>query len=115
MGDIGGIIGLIGLVCGLYVFYALYRMKSDGKIPASVLLPRDTNPEKCKDKKAYIREVTPRMAVLGASAVLYGAVDLYNSYVGEIAQVLFWAVLILVLAVLVWFGITVKKINQKYY
>ena len=110
MDNMGGLFGFIGLACGIYVFYALYQMKTTGEINTTILLPKTANPKKCKDKDAYIKAVSPRMIVLGVSAILYGTVDLVG-----ISGAVLWAVLILFMAVLIWFGVTTSKLNKTYF
>ena len=50
--------------------------------------------------------------MLAVVLILYGAEDLYNTYVQSTGK-LFWVMLVLVLAVLVWFAWTVKKAECK--
>ena len=73
-----------------------------------------TNIKKCKDKEAYRAAAGPKLLVLAVVLILYGAEDLYNTYVQSTGK-LFWVMLVLVLAVLVWFAWTVKKLNAKYF
>ena len=68
----------------------------------------------CKDKEAYRAAAGPKLLVLAVVLILYGAEDLYNTYVQSTGK-LFWVMLVLVLAVLVWFAWTVKKLNAKYF
>ena len=60
------------------------------------------------------RAAGPKLLVLAVVLILYGAEDLYNTYVQSTGK-LFWVMLVLVLAVLVWFAWTVKKLNAKYF
>ena len=115
MTDMGSIFGIIGVACGLYIFYAVFRMKTEGIINETILVPKNTDMKKCKDKAAYIREAVPKMIVLGVVVLIYGCVDLYNSYVQPIGNGIFWTVLILLLVAIVWFGLSVSKMNKKYF
>lgn len=114
MNGIEGIFGIIGIGAGLYSLYAWFQLKYKGIINNSLLVPKGGNANKCKDKAAYAAEAGPKLLVLAIVLVLYGAEDLYNTYV-QSTGVLFWVMLVLVLAVLVWFGWASKKLNAKYF
>ena len=109
MNGMEGIFGIIGIGAGLYSLYAWFQLKFKGIINTSILVPKDTNIKKCKDKEAYRAAAGPKLLVLAVVLILYGAEDLYNTYVQSTGK-LFWVILVLVLAVLVWFAWTVKKI-----
>ena len=112
MNGMEGIFGIIGIGAGLYSLYAWFQLKFKGIINTSILVPKDTNIKKCKDKEAYRAAAGPKLLVLAVVLILYGAEDLYNTYVQSTGK-LFWVMLVLVLAVLVWFAWTVKKLNEK--
>ena len=114
MDGMEGIFGIIGVGAGLYSLYAWFQLKYKGIINTSILVPKDTNEKKCKDKKAYMTASGPKLFVLAVGLILYGAEDLYNTYVQSTGY-LFWIMLVLVLVVLVWFAWTVKKLNAKYF
>lgn len=111
MNGMEGIFGIIGIGAGLYSLYAWFQLKFKGIINTSILVPKDTNIKKCKDKEAYRAAAGPKLLVLAVVLILYGAEDLYNTYVQSTGK-LFWVMLVLVLAVLVWFAWTVKKLMQ---
>ena len=70
--------------------------------------------DRARLKQAYRAAAGPKLLVLAVVLILYGAEDLYNTYVQSTGK-LFWVMLVLVLAVLVWFAWTVKKLNAKYF
>ena len=55
MNGMEGIFGIIGIGAGLYSLYAWFQLKFKGIINTSILVPKDTNIKKCKDKEAYSR------------------------------------------------------------
>ena len=114
MNGMEGIFGIIGIGAGLYSLYAWFLLKFKGIINTSILVRKDSNIMKCKDKEAYRAAAGPKLLVLAVVLILYGAEDLYNTYVQSTGK-LFWVMLVLVLAVLVWFAWTVKKLNAKYF
>ena len=52
MNGMEGIFGIIGIGAGLYSLYAWFQLKFKGIINTSILVPKDTNIKKCKDKEA---------------------------------------------------------------
>lgn len=111
---VDGLLGLFALMCGIYCLYGYYMLKVKGQIVTTILLPKGVDVKKCKDYKAYCKEAELPLLILGVTVVLYGASDLYNTYVGG-AGVLFLVMLGLMLAALIYFAVQVRKINKKYF
>ena len=86
MNGMEGIFGIIGIGAGLYSLYAWFQLKFKGIINTSILVPKDTNIKKCKDKEAYRAAAGPKLLVLAVVLILYGAEDLYNTYVMGIKE-----------------------------
>ncbi|HIW83235.1 MAG TPA: hypothetical protein H9873_02795 [Candidatus Dorea gallistercoris] len=109
-----GLFGIVGIGCGLYCLYGYYLLKFKGEISSSILLPKDVNPKKCKDFRGYCQEAQWPLLILGIIATLYGAVDLYNVYVGGV-DLLFLIMMGLLFVALVIYVILIRKINRKYF
>ena len=109
-----GLFGIVGIGCGLYCLYGYYLLKFKGEISSSFLLPKDVNPKKCKDFRGYCQEAQWPLLILGIIATLYGAVDLYNVYVGGV-DLLFLIMMGLLFVALVIYVILIRKINRKYF
>lgn len=114
MDDFTMLLGLLMLGCGIYCLYAAVMLKTKGVINKTILLGKDTDPRKCKDKEGYISCVFPKTLVLGAVCTLYAVVDLVNSFFVKI-PVLWYIMLAAFLVVLVWFGATTSKAAKKYF
>ncbi|MEF9945389.1 MAG: hypothetical protein RR869_00340 [Lachnospiraceae bacterium] len=112
--DFTAILGIVILGSGLYCLYAAYMLKTKGVINKTILLGKNMDVKKCKDKQGYIDCVFPKVLVLGIVATVYSAIDLINSYVTEIMAV--WYVgMVVFLVVLIWFGITTSKAARTYF
>ena len=114
MSDINVVFGVIGLACGIYVFYACLQLKVKGLINTSILLPKSIYPDKCRDKVGYIKEVFPKMLLFGTVITAYGVIELVNTYVVEVGALLA-VFMILPFVVLIWFGVTISRLNKKYF
>ncbi|MEG0108818.1 MAG: hypothetical protein RR705_08210 [Lachnospiraceae bacterium] len=114
MANIDGLFGVLALACGLYCLYAGFSMKKTGEINQTVLLSKDVNPKKCKDKELYMKCVIPKVFVLGATVSAYGIISLIDAYVVRLGLLVI-VFLIVVLMVLIWYGITTSKASKKYF
>lgn len=114
MGNLDGLFGIVAVACGLYCFYAYYMMKKTGEINTTILLSKDMNVKKCKDKDAYLREAMPMVLVLGIASVFYGAVSLFESYVMTIKYMLPISIVLFGVAI-VWFAVVTTKARKKYF
>ncbi len=70
MNGMEGIFGIIGIGAGLYSLYAWFQLKFKGIINTSILVPKDTNIKKCKDKEAYRAAAGPKASCACGSADL---------------------------------------------
>lgn len=107
-------IDIIIVACGVYVLYVFYLLKTKGEIKESLLLPKDFAVNKCKDKAAYIAEISPKVLVYGIIVVLCGVLGLCESRFGLLGNAYF-IVLAVFLAVTIWFALEAKKAVKKYW
>lgn len=114
MNDFTAILSIIILGSGIYCLYAAYMLKAKGVINKTILLGKDVDVKKCKDKDGYIKYVFPKVLLLGIVALIYAAVDLINGYVVKIA--IPWMIMMVVfLGVLIWFGAVTSKASRRYF
>lgn len=106
--------GIGSIACGLYCFYALFNMKTKGKICAVLLLDKETAKKQCKDVGAYLVEVMPPVTVLGTGITAYGIITLLYIY-NEQLYLPMMIMLVVTLAILVWFGMVTTKARKKYF
>ncbi len=114
MSGLDGIFGLIGVSCGIYCLYGYYMLRFKGEIVQSLFLPKDANVKKCKDLNGYRSEAQAPALVLGIIVLLYGALDLYNTYVQAVGWMLA-VMIVLVIAAVCFFAVRIKNLNKKYF
>lgn len=114
MNDFTMLLGIFMLGCGIYCLYAAVMLKTKGIINKTILLGKDTDPRKCKDKEGYINCVFPKTLALGIVCTVYAATDLINTFVVEIPA-LWYIMLAAFLIVLIWFGASTSKAAKKYF
>ena len=111
---INGLFGIFVVGCGIYCLYGYYMLKFKHEVNRTIVLSKDVNIKKCKDYAAYCKELEIPLLLLGIAVTLYGGVDLYNTYVGG-ADTLFMIVFAVFLIVLIYYLVTIRKCNRKYF
>lgn len=112
--NVFGAIGVIILACGLYCFYAYYKMVKTGEPSDVILLSKGDATRACKDKPAFMAKAKPLVLMLSAVTTLYGIIDVVNSYVTPMAMVDTVAGIIFFI-VLIIYMVQTQKIKRQYY
>lgn len=107
-------LGIGSILCGIYCFYAVYSMKTTGKICTTLLLDKETAKKPCKNIGEYLVSVMPPVIVLGIVLIACGAISLINVYYEDLFY-LYMLSIGIALGVLVWFGIVTSKARKKYF
>lgn len=76
-----GFLSLIFLGCGVYSFYAYFKMKKGGPINDTLLLGGAYEEYKCKDKEAFLKKALPAVLTLAIVSTVYGIIDFVHFYV----------------------------------
>lgn len=71
--DTMNIFDLLILGCGIYLVYSALTMKKTGKIAAGVLLSKDVDADKIKDKAGFIQYMFSKLLGLGILTCVAGA------------------------------------------
>ena len=99
---------------GIYALYAAWVLKKKGTIVKTFLVFKETDVSACKDLQGYASLMSPKLGTLAGAIIAYGVLALINTYVVDIHQLCSVA-MIAAAAVLVWYGIEVKKAMKKYF
>lgn len=113
--SIWSLLDIIFIGAGVYVFYAWFLMKTKGEIKTSILMSKDVDLRKCKDLEGYKAYVAPKMIVFGVAALIYGGAGLINTYVFALPGIVYGIIMILFLAVLIWFALAAQKGVRKFW
>ena len=106
------IFDVVILFYGVYTIYSSIKMKQTQKL-SNWLVGMETA-SAIRDTKGYIDFIYKRIIVMGGMALVFGAVSLVNDSVMPITHVM-QAMVVLFLAVCVWFYLTVRKAKEKYW
>lgn len=100
------------LFYGVYTIYSSIKMKRTQEL-SNWLVGAETAAA-IRDAKGYIDFIYKRTIIMGVMALIFGAVSLVNDSVMPIAHVM-QVMVVLFLAVCVWFYLTVRKAKEKYW
>lgn len=109
-----GMISILILGCGVYGFYAYFKMKKDGHINEVLLLGKSYTEQMCKDKEAFSKKALPAILIFAVVTTLYGAIDAIHYFVMPL-DVLDWIGMAVFLVMLVWFMIYTTQLKKKYF
>ncbi len=99
--------------CGLYLIYTAISMKKHGQVKAGVIVSKDVDVEKIRDKAGFIQYMYGKVLLIGILAVLVGVISLVNTKLGgpDIISILS---VIGYLIVLVVFAVATVKARKKF-
>ena len=115
MNNMFGFMDLVFFVSACYMGFQWYCMKFKGQIMTGIMLNRDVNVLKCRDKQGYIREASGRMFVMMIACMMAALVGIVNSFVTPVPLAAYLGVMITVVALLFWFGMESKRLHEKYW
>lgn len=117
---------IIMLAYGIYCLYVWVKLRKTGVMPEkSMLLSQELPMKNCIDPEEYVRYMKPRLLVFGITLVIFAAFCLANSAFGlvaawtasmEVLARLFVEMLLtclLPLAVLIWFAVSIHRIQNR--
>ncbi|MDO4634213.1 MAG: hypothetical protein Q4B01_10185 [Eubacteriales bacterium] len=108
MDSMYSILDILVCVCGLYVLYTWYMMKFQGEIKEMILIPKDVQVKKCKDKAGYIAFISNKLLIYGIAVLVCGVVGIVQDTMG-LPLAVYIVVMAAFLAVTVWFSLQAKK------
>ncbi|MBE5852481.1 MAG: hypothetical protein E7299_05945 [Lachnospiraceae bacterium] len=82
--------------CGLYLVYTAYKMKKTGEINNTVIVGKNCDISKAKDKQGFIDYMYKKSIIMGIIIALGGAFDYANEkylnipYMGLIGSIVFF-------------------------
>lgn len=112
------ILNVLMLVCGLYVFYTVLKLRIGKTLfKNSLLVPNDKQPSDCLDEPGYIAYLTPRLLVVAFFTTASGIVYLLNDLLPQPLLPYPWSLIQtgVVLAVLVWYAFVNRRANRDYF
>lgn len=114
MDSMYSMLDVIIVLCGVYILYNFYLLRFKGEIKESLLLPKDIQVKKCKDKAGYIAEMSPKVLLYGIVVVICGILGMTESQMGLLGK-LYLVVLAVFVAFTIWFAVQTKKSVKKYW
>jgi hypothetical protein len=111
MGSASSWFDILIVMCGVYIIYSMIRMKTTGKIDASVLLGKNVNENMIRDKKGFVGYMFPKAVALGIITIICGIADYVNDIMGA-SNVINFVIMIIFLALLTVYCLCAKKAKK---
>ena len=118
MNDMTLFLDLLLLASGGYCMYTWLRLMVTGHLfQNGLLVPKDKKVSDCADEAEYIRAIRPSLGVVSIVTFLYGIVMVLNDRLDTPFIPYPWpfALLVVVLAALVWYGVCNSRANRDYF
>ena len=102
---------------GIYGLYSAIRLRKEQLLfPNKFLYPGNCDPAACLDAGEFIDYITPRALILSVALILLGGLLALNSFVMHIdSWIIDLAMIVLPLAVIVWYCIVQRKAAKNFW
>ena len=102
---------------GLYCLAVWLRLRQGKPLGNGrrILMPGGFRERKCRHPEAYKGYMRPRVLALGMGLVLFGAAFLADHYAGSGSTAVALALLVLPLALLVWYVLAMRKAAKQWW
>ena len=110
-----GLLDIIVIGAGCYVLYGCYLLMAKNEIKSGLIISKGVNPDKCKDIEGFKKTMGPKTILFGLLAVISGGIGLYQDYVKPVPAPLYWTFYILFIVVLVWYAISCRSAEKKFF
>ncbi|EET59385.1 hypothetical protein BRYFOR_08699 [Marvinbryantia formatexigens DSM 14469] len=114
MDSMFSLMDIVIAVCGVYILYVWYLLKYKGEIKENILLPKDVQVKHCKDKPAYVAEMSPKVLIYGCVVTVCGFIGVAED-VFHILGNTYMLVLTIFLLATVWFVMQARGALKKYW
>lgn len=79
--DSVNIFDVLIIICGLYMVYTAFIMKTRGKITAGIVVSKDIDVEKIRDKQGFINYMFGKVLLLGVLTAVIGVMGIISTYI----------------------------------
>lgn len=99
---------------GVYMIYGWFLLVTKGEVKEGLLLPKEMPFKRCRDKAGFISYVKTKLLLIGIATVACGILGLVNDFTGLLGG---WYILVTLIfvALMIWFGATVKKAQKLFF
>ena len=101
--------------CGVYVIYLYITMVKTGVIKESMLMPKNLDGKKCKDKEGFIRFIGVKQLIFGIIAIISGIIGLIQDFTGSVGIPVYMTMVVVFLAYIIWYCVQIKKAEKMFW
>ncbi len=105
---------LIWVGC-FYCLYSWHIMKRDGVIYNNrIIIPANASIDACKDQTGYLAYMLPRLLMFSIVGIVFGGLNLLAGY-GWFPPAVGFALIMIILANIIYLSIVIKKSYEKFW
>lgn len=110
------ILGAVVTVYGLYCLYIWLKLVIDKYLFFNqILIPSGYAVRDCKRPGEYIKFMKPRLLFFGIIITLTGVVNILSAQLLQLSTTVFWILMGVAIAVIIWFIITLIATRRRYW
>lgn len=114
MGAFTIILDIICLVVGIYLIVSSVQMKKSGRVERPLLLSSDVRGRRCKNEKAFIEKIVPRVRIMAGCAIGYAVLEVINQFT-IYNGILEWVITGILFVAFVWYSNVSKKMLEEFF
>ncbi len=109
------IMGLVLLLCGVYIIYAAIILKKDGIVTRSIMASKAKDPDRMRDREGFAAFLFPRALALGTICCLEAVWEVFVAPMGSPYTQISPFLLLVVGAAVVLYISAVRKAEKTFY
>lgn len=104
---------VIMLILGGYIVMAVIKMKKEKSVPSLFVASEEMI--RCKNAEGFAAYLYPRGLVFGLVSILFGVEGICNDLIFSLGQVVNVIMILLFIAVWVWFSAQLRKGKERFF
>ncbi len=99
----------------IYMLYGYFLLMFKNEIKKGLILSSQSDPSKCKDLEGYKKYVGPRLLIFSICGIVSGCIGIARDNMANFPAAVYWVAYLLFAAAIVWFTISIRKAEKKYF
>ncbi|MCR5668480.1 MAG: hypothetical protein K6G05_05450 [Lachnospiraceae bacterium] len=111
---------VIVLMLGFYILFQARAMKINQEVPSLFVSPSEMR--QCRNKKGFILSLYPKANIFGIVDIIFGLEGVYNDGISamnesmvQLNEVVNIIVLLIFVAVWIWFSVQLRKAKEEFF
>ena len=92
---------------GAYLLYLSQKMRNEGRVPPILVTPEEMRG--CRNEKAFVAFLFPRVLAFALTDLLFGVAGLYNDVIYNLGDAVNAVLVIIFIGMWIWFSLQLRK------